>query len=316
MALGDGRWRLFISTARRWLFAGDPAGALQALEVDAGGAAGPAENAWPAAPVPFRPLGLSFLPAAGLGNGTLYVVDTGSSRPCIWRLEIAGGRIAGSASAITSPALGNANNLLALDDGSIVVSNTPSLRLWPAGAAPPPPLALIAPSGEVVAIDHTPRFANGIAAMPDGRGFVVADYRGRRLLLYERRAGGLQLRGRLPVEGAPDNLTTDPERPTHLYVAVQESILRSLLHLASNGRIASPSRVFRLDLAAEALLRPGSTGVRGTFDAGGPTEIWADDGNLIGAASVALRLDRHLLVGQIVRPGVAICPFLGDAGDR
>jgi hypothetical protein len=93
----------------------------------------------------------------------------------------------------------------------------------------------------------------------------------------------------LDLGGQPDTLTWEDEH--HLLVAVHTSAVAFLLHALTNGRRASGSRVFRVDVTT----RPLSAEL-----------LFDDDGDRLSAVSSAVRLGERLYLGQVLRAGIGV----------
>jgi hypothetical protein len=261
-----------------------------------------------------QPVGISLTEINGRKH--LYVIDSdGKDGGLIRDLDVTESGVAsgGEPIRLKAPAAGraadllpSANGILALPDGHIYVSNpvTPYSPVawllyywsqWPALIHIAPQRAGEEREAKIVPAAAGVSFANGIAADPEGRRLFVADYSGRRLVVFERDPGNGTL-GKsysIPIEGLPDNLMTDGKT---LYIAAQRSRIRTFCHLMAPGLCGSPSRAYAIDLV--------------DIDAHGaqarPQLLWDDGGAQVQAGSTAYRLGDKLLVSQIVANGIYV----------
>lgn len=138
--------------------------------------------------------------------------------------------------------------------------------------------------------------AAGIAMSPDGTRVYASETAGNRIAVYARNpgTGELDLLGRLPVEGAPDNLNVDSDGS--VWVAAHAKVLALFRHFADAGQPA-PTRI----------LRYTPDGTAGGPVAGALEDVLVDSGERISAGSVGAAWGRRLLVGSITERKVLDC---------
>ena len=310
LAQPDGTTRVFASIKTRGLSAGEDDGRIAEIRLD--GAARPIGDPKPVAEDGpggrrLHPVGLSL--TEGDDGPRLYVVDsagdtaTGGARIVAFDVVPDGLARDGTAISLDDDLLPTANDLLALPDGHIYISNpvqpffNPMVWLrywrgeWPALVHLRPPESDGSRTAEIPADDLS--FANGIAADPTHDRLFVANYSGGEVVVFDRDPsdGSLERRCAIPIDGSPDNLMTEG---TTLYVAAQHSLLRSFCHLVAPELCGSPSHALAIRL-----------------DAGNPCEavampVWDDGGAYVAAGSTAAPVGGSLLVSQIVRPGIYV----------
>lgn len=131
------------------------------------------------------------------------------------------------------------------------------------------------------------RHANGVAAMPDGR-MALAATRDKKILILKEDAGTLTLENKIPVPGAPDNLTLDADGD------IIAALYRSLLAIGAQRKFGFG--------------RAGSLIVRIDPKDGAMTRLFEDRrGDLFTAASVAIETDGVLVVGSPLDRGLLVC---------
>jgi arylesterase / paraoxonase len=135
-------------------------------------------------------------------------------------------------------------------------------------------------------------FANGIAASPDGAHVYVAESTARRVETFGRDlfSGGLALQNTFEMPSGPDNIDVDPQG--NLWVAAHPKMF-ALVAYATDPSKPSPSEVFGLPVAG------------GIPQSARP--VYVDLGRQIGAASVAVPVDRDLFIGSIFDPKILDC---------
>lgn len=207
--------------------------------------------------------------------------------------------------------LTNPNDLAALPDSTLYVSNAPMHGLGF------PYEALIAhSSSSVVMFDgkswhraaFKPRIANGIAVDASRHRLYVAETRRKRITIFalDGRGGPTAPNkvGEIPVRSGVDNLSWGPAGPEGrtLWVAAHPSLF-AFVRLGQAWKKdwktkksrQSPSEVYRIDLSSN--------------DSGTATRVFDDDGSRISAASVAFLFDGNLYVGQCFYDFVLRTPY-------
>ncbi len=136
-------------------------------------------------------------------------------------------------------------------------------------------------------------FPNGVYVSPDGAHLYVALTNERRILAFSREPyfGSLKEVGSLSIPSRLDNISADAQG--RLIVAGHPSLL------ADNGFRAdpakpSPSQVFRVSLDKDGIPTGYET-------------IFADEGRLIGASSVAAMAGQRLLIGSVLDDKILEC---------
>lgn len=145
-------------------------------------------------------------------------------------------------------------------------------------------------------------FANGVAASADGQRLYVASMLAGKILVFDRDAdGSLSRRTAIAIPGNPDNLAW--MSPDVLLVAAHPRIL-DLANQEKHRGEKAPSRVLKLRLTGER-------------DSAQIEEIFADDGQAIAAASVAVLSGESLWIGSVFDEGMIVCSLSsGSDGDK
>lgn len=213
-----------------------------------------------------------------------------ASRVLVFPVEVDGAL--GEPSVIDDPRLTRGNDI-APDGGdgwlvSIDLGATTQLgRLWEVivGQAK----ALVIQLGEQRPVIQKLAFANGILRLPMDR-LVVAETRAKRLAVFGQ---DRRLLRRVPVEGAPDNIALLPDG--RIAVALLHGGLRLMMSRLAWAEIEPPgSRVIAVDLSGA---RP-------------PVTIFDDpDGDILKAATSAIVVGNHLVVGSVADSALAVCPL-------
>ncbi|UEM18421.1 hypothetical protein JL100_014910 [Skermanella mucosa] len=225
---------------------------------------------------------------------TLFVVDRGDGEigsTAVWIIDLAGG----GRRRVENPLLCRANDIAALDSTrflftadhgacgriGVAVENILGLARGFVGYF----------DGETVrAVASGLDFPNGIAVNRRRDEVVVAATRGRELLVYGQAEllAGAPARRRLPLDGAPDNLSvTDDGR---ILVALHPALWRLALHrYGLPGGEHAPSRIESLDMA------------------GGARRVFEDDGTRLSAATVAVAWRDRLLIGSVLGDHLWLC---------
>lgn len=145
--------------------------------------------------------------------------------------------------------------------------------------------------GEAVrTVAHGLDFPNGIAVDQRRGDVVVAATRARELLVYGLAdlMEGKPARRRIPLDGAPDNLSI--EGSGGILAALHPALWRLALHrYGLPGGERAPSRIEALD------------------PEGGARRIFEDDGTRLSAATVAVRWRHKLLIGSVLGEHLLLC---------
>lgn len=181
---------------------------------------------------------------------------------------------------ITDPLLVSPNDLSVLPDGTIYVSNDGSgdggvfeviLGLKRAT------VVMIPPRGEARVVVEDLAMANGIQAVGDE--LYLAVTRQNAVYRYDRGADGtVSGRTQLAYVKGPDNLSLTEE---YIFVAAHLKDMALARHM-SNPAIPAPSVIYRIDR-----------------ESGDRVLVYADGGDTISAASVAVSAEGYLFIGQI-----------------
>lgn len=244
--------------------------------------------------VAFRPHGISLVPAAR--PPLLYVVNhVTESEHAIEVFEIDGDRLR-FRRRLTDPLVTTPNDVVALADGHVYVTNTgPSQGLGGFLS-----MLLGLRRGTVAHFDgqrwtiaaRDISYANGVAVNATGDRLYVAGVRDEAIHELRRRpeTGAIDARLRtIEVGSGVDNLTWAGEHA--LLVAAHPKAFAFLRHMGNAAKRA-PSEVYRVDV------RDGSV-----------TRLYADDGRTISAASTAIAHDGRLSMGQVFDDAVVACPL-------
>ena len=201
---------------------------------------------------------------------------------------------------LKSPLLDSPNDVQAMPDGRIFVSNDHSAaggarRWWDD--------AMRSKTSRISYFDGK-NWSHIGPAVAGGNGVLVNQENGREYLYrsaffensvvkYEivktsQGTTDLQEVARIDVEHGPDNLELD-ERG-NLLVAVHPSVVRFLMHLASAGQ-KSPSQIMQVNLTNRQLKK-----------------LYANDGTEISASSTAVVSDKRMILSQVFEDFVLVCP--------
>lgn len=136
--------------------------------------------------------------------------------------------------------------------------------------------------------------ANGINMSADGKTIYIAATTEKAIRVYGRQAnsGDLTLKSIIPIKGFPDNIEVDDSG--NLYVASMPKGLTYLAH-SRDGDKLSPTQIFKI-------ARVGKSDYK-------VDELYADDGRIINAATVAAPFRGGMLLGpsKDLRNHVLIC---------
>ena len=241
----------------------------------------------------FHPVGMDLHLQAD-GSRRLYVINRASpGRSLIEIFEIHDNE-ALFRQRLEDPLLVSANDLVALDDDELYVSNDLTSPSWRASLD----TLLAVPTGNVVhyrsgqwrvVIDKL-AFANGITTSAAGDHLYVAEMRGKAVLDFPRdlHKGDLApLRRSFSIPGNVDNISR--EDGPWLDVAAHPDLL-ALAASFDDADKRAPSRAYRLNVRTGAL-----------------QPLFADDGRQVSAASVAMRFGNQVILGQLLEDGLANC---------
>jgi len=137
-------------------------------------------------------------------------------------------------------------------------------------------------------------FPNGINVSPDGRTVYIAAVTWRSVLVYDRDPATdvLTPRGSIAIGSGGDNIEVDDQG--QLWIGAHPKLLAVPKHAADPANLA-PAQVLRVSADGK------------TVD-----EVYLNDGQPIGAASVGARFANRLLIGQIFGNGFLDCEMEGE----
>lgn len=284
-----------VNDWRGFAAAGEPVGQGQLMRLWWEGDALKVQDWTPAAlkAGPFRPHGMSLYT-----EGTrrwLFVLNHRSSREhTIERLEITAQGLSHQET-LRIPQLHSPNDLWAASLDELYITNdhasgrhwvkiAEDLTSW-AGAD----VVRWTPT-QVRVVAKGLRYANGIESNEDGSIVYVSETSARQVRVFNRspQDGALTERERVALgdHGGPDNISRDLKG--RLWVATYPNMLSYLRHVA-DAQVPSPSKVIRLN------------------QDGAQEEIFADSGELISTASVALPWGSKLLIGNVFSSHLVVC---------
>jgi len=249
-------------------------------------------------PEGFKPHGVSFVPS-GRG-GTLYVISHPGIEGKMNTVEVFSFTgIWRHVETLTSELLTSPNDLVALSDGTIFVSNDFGGR----GKAIKMIYALFhIKSGNVAYYDGSgfsdlgdpESYGNGItyAEEEDGEYIYRAALMNRSIKKFkiEREEGkvvGLTYVSKVKINSMPDNLEIDDDG--NIYTAAHYSSFTFLKHSKDSAEI-SPTQVFKVTPAGEV------------------NELYANRGDEISAGSVGRVINGRLYIGQVFGDFILSCP--------
>ena len=201
---------------------------------------------------------------------------------------------------LKSPLLDSPNDVQAMPDGRIFVSNDHSAaggarRWWDDAMRSKTSRISYFDGKDWSYIGRPVAGGNGVLVnMESGKEYLyrsaffenaVVKYE---IVKTEQGVTDLQEVARINVEHGPDNLELDEQG--RLLVAVHPSVLRFLMHLAS-GSQKSPSQIMKINLANQQV-----------------EKVFADDGGKISAASTAVVSDKRMILSQVFEDFVLVCP--------
>jgi arylesterase/paraoxonase len=136
-------------------------------------------------------------------------------------------------------------------------------------------------------------FPNGVYVAPDGAHLYVTLTNERRVIAFSREPffGSLKEIGSLSIPARLDNISADAQG--RLIIAGHPSLLR-VNQFRSDAAKPSPSEVFRVTLDKDGVPTGYET-------------IFADQGRLIGASSVAAMVGQRMLIGSVLDDKVLEC---------
>jgi arylesterase/paraoxonase len=286
----------FISaTDRRAIAAGKPRpGAIWSFDLNAKGAT--PVNLTPEATTDFQPHGISLWRGPN-GRQVLFVVNhapgADGPRHSVLIFDIIGSNAFMLRIEAKSPLLVMPNDVVGMDPDRFFVTNT---HKNPPGLAQQIETFTQRKGAQVlyydgkdfnVALDDVV-MPNGINLSPKELELYVASVTTHSVRVYARdtRNERLMFQREIYLGSGPDNIEVDSDG--NLWVAAHPKLLKVGAH-AKDPAVLSPSQVFRI-----------------TPD-GAVTDIYADRGEQISAASVAARYGNRLLIGQIFDEGVLDC---------
>lgn len=135
-------------------------------------------------------------------------------------------------------------------------------------------------------------YVNGLALSQNGRQMYVTEMMGKKLRIYERnlRTGALKLVDTIGIDSFLDNVSVDGD--DRLWIGAHPRLTDYLQHSVDPAAIA-PAQIFRVTPA-----RKGPDRVE---------EVYANNGEEISAAAVALRYKKYLVLGPVFDSKVLIC---------
>lgn|GEM_PF-1626598 len=343
--------RLLVSS--RKLPKGSKTDGIYAVSLDPSGKALPARELRPSArdDCSFHPHGISLVHASLEPGGTpseqdpwlLYVINHHGESDAEPKTDCVAATKAGKKTVsvevfrvepsrlvfiqrLTAPSiLTNANDLVALPDGQIWITNPPpttlqQLRegLFEHVNSKVVHFACKDRDAKSLRCASTPeswsvaweggRFVNGIEYAPANgtapERLFVASSAGKAIYPFLVTSTGELVEGlKLDLDTAPDNLTwIDPERRHTLLIAAHPNLRRLVQH-AIRHRSRSPSQVVRLELG----------------DVPRSWTVFRNDGSVVSGASTAACFEGDLILGKIFGKGVLRCqvdpPCDGTAGE-
>lgn len=246
--------------------------------------------------LPFHPHGLAV--ALRTPFPVLYVINHPVHHSHVIELFEIRGKELRFIRRLRSPLLVSPNDLIALSDGHIYVTNDHGT---PGGIARTLEDLFAQQKSNVVHFDGVQwrhaasniSFANGIAASPDSRRIFVASSRDRGLFVFNRSTDGqLTYHAFAQLDIGADNLLW--EKPGILNLAGHPSALAFLSHVRNPENI-SPSEVLRIN--AETLQA---------------VKVFSDPGTLISASSTAQVIGGRLIISQVFEDFLLSCPAPPD----
>ena len=252
------------------------------------------------APAVFHPHGISLFRAAD-GSLTLMAVNHISMKQHavdIFEVKIDGDKVSlNEIGDIQSDKLNSPNDVAAVGKERFYVTNDHGSRT-PFGMTLESYLML--PRADVLYFDGSVFkevaaglvFANGIALSNDGKRIYVAESTARHIQTFGRDpfSGKLTLESTFTLPSGPDNIDIDDRGD--LWIATHPKMF-ALVAYASDPTKPSPSEVYRVAAGGGI---PQSA-----------TEVYANAGQQIGAASVAVAAQDHLFIGSIFDPKILDC---------
>jgi arylesterase/paraoxonase len=244
---------------------------------------------------PFAPHGISLVSTPA--GPRLYVINhLSESEHAVEVFIVHRDHLEPAGPPLTDALLFAPNDLVALPDGQVYVTNTGASSLWEQ-------LGLLFGQrrGNVVhfkdgqwrvVAEHI-GFANGIAVDRSGAALYVAGFADKAIHVFRRepQTGAIGERVRsIEVGSGVDNLTWADDDT--LIVAAHPSLLAMARHRASPTRRA-PSEVYRVNVRRDE----------------SPTLIYSDPGTVVSAASTGIVRKGWLYLGQVFDPQVVGCPL-------
>ncbi len=249
-------------------------------------------------PEGFKPHGVSFVPS-GRG-GTLYVVSHPGIEGKMHTIEVFS--LNGGwkhVETLTSDLLTSPNDLVALPDGTIFVSNDfggggKTLKMIDALLHIKSGNVAYYDGGEFVDLGDPESYGNGItyAEEEDGEYIYRAALMNRSIKKFkiervDGKAVGLTYVSKVKINSMPDNLEIDGDG--NIYTAAHYNSFTFLKHSKDSAEI-SPTQIFKVTPAGEV------------------TELYANKGGEISAGSVGRVINGRLYIGQVFGDYVLSCP--------
>jgi hypothetical protein len=252
-------------------------------------------------PASFRPHGVSLV--ADGGSEKLYVISHAGLEDAANTIEVFEKTPQGFAhiKTLKSPLLDGPNDLHALPDGRIFVSNDHG----PGGKFSHFIDDLFRRERSRIAYFDGKEWSYLGPAVAGGNGILHSVENGREFLyrsafftqavikyeLIKTADGKADLKEiqRIPTGGGPDNL--EPDGQGNIHVAAHPSVFRFLLHLFSPNNV-SPTRIERFSTAS-----------------GAPVPVYVNRGDEISAASTGLVFENRLILSQVFEDFLLVCPL-------
>lgn len=244
-------------------------------------------------PPHFKPHGISWLEVDG--KERLYVIShpllKGEDQKHTIEVFEGSGLNFKHLQTLRSPLLVSPNDLHAMPDGRIFVSND-NLDVF---------------FGKKAFVTYFDGSAWSTIGRPvaSGNGVLVREESGKEFLYRsaffenavvkyeivktEQGSTDLQEVARFDVEHGPDNLELDEQG--NMLVAVHSSVFRFLMHLVSASQ-KSPSQIMKINLANQQVQK-----------------LYANDGSEISAASTAVIQDKRMIMSQVFEDFLLVCPL-------
>lgn len=254
-------------------------------------------------PPHFKPHGMSLVELAG-GKERLYVIShpmlEGESEMHTIEVFEGAGLNFTHLQTLKSPLLVSPNDLYAMPDGRVFVSNDHAVakgfkRGWDNLMRNKSSRVSYYDGKAWSFIGRPVAFGNGVLVKKEGdkeylfrSAFFENTVVKYEIVKNDQGLIDLQEVARMNVEHGPDNLELDEQG--NMLAVVHPSVFWFLLH-ATSAQHKSPSQVMKINLANQQVER-----------------IYADNGAEISAASTAVVLDKRLIVSQVFEDFLLVCP--------